>query len=161
MLKIVTVTEEGAQLDVIRELFREYEKELNENICFQSFEKELEDPLIKYRQPTGIVLLAYWNDAVAGCIALQALPETGACEMKRLYVRPEFRKHGIGRNLANELVEWAKTLGYSVMRLDTLPKLQAAVKMYYAMGFEDCEAYYNNPLEGVIYMKMPLSGSPL
>ena len=161
MLKIVTVTEEGAQLDVIRELFREYEKELNENICFQSFEKELEDPLIKYSQPTGIVLLAYWNDAVAGCIALQALPETGACEMKRLYVRPEFRKHGIGRNLANELVEWAKTLGYSVMRLDTLPKLQAAVKMYYAMGFEDCEAYYNNPLEGVIYMKMSLSGSPL
>lgn len=161
MLKIVTVTEEGAQLDTVRQLFREYEKELNENICFQSFEKELEDPLIKYSQPKGILLLAYWNDAVAGCIALQALAEKGDCEMKRLYVRPEFRKHGIGRQLANSLLEWAKTLGYAVMRLDTLPKLQSAVRMYYGMGFEDCEAYYNNPLEGVIYMKKRLSESPL
>ena len=161
MLKIVTVTEEGAQLDSIRALFREYEKELNENICFQSFEKELEDPLIKYSQPAGILLIAYWNEAVAGCIALQSLPVTGDCEMKRLYVRPEFRKHGIGRKLAEDLLAWGKTLGYSIMRLDTLPKLEAAVKMYYAMGFENCEAYYNNPLEGVIYMKKSLSESPL
>ena len=93
MLRIKHIIEEGKELDVIRDLFREYEEELNEDICFQSFDEELKDPLKKYGLPDGDLMLAYWNDEVAGCIALTKMKDAGACEMKRLYVRPEFRKN--------------------------------------------------------------------
>lgn len=156
MLKIVTVTEEGEALDTIRQLFREYETGLNENICFQSFEKELQNPLQKYGSPKGYLAMAVWNEEVAGCIAFMPLGE-GVCEMKRLYVRPAFRKHGIGRALSAHLIQKAREAGYRIMRLDTLPKLQAAVQLYRTLGFTDCEAYYHNPLEGVIYMEKKLT----
>ena len=156
MLRIQHVIQEGSELDRIRELFREYEKELNEDICFQSFEAELNDPLKKYGLPDGDLVLAYWNDEVAGCIALTKMKDAGACEMKRLYVKPELRKNKIGRILIEELLNSAKERNYDRMRLDTFEKLEAAVHLYKQYGFKNISAYYNNPLEGVVYMEKEL-----
>ena len=156
MLHIKHIIEEGRELDIIRELFREYEKELNEDICFQSFDAELKDPLKKYGLPDGDLMLAYWNDEIAGCIALTKMKETGACEMKRLYVKPAFRKNKIGRILIEELLNSAKERNYDKMRLDTFEKLQAAVHLYQQYGFKNISAYYDNPLPGVLYMEKAL-----
>ena len=156
MLRIKHIIEEGKELDVIRDLFREYEEELNEDICFQSFDEELKDPLKKYGLPDGDLMLAYWNDEVAGCIALTKMKDAGACEMKRLYVRPEFRKNKIGRVLIEELLSSAKQKDYQRMRLDTFLKLESAVYLYRQFGFENISAYYNNPLAGVLYMDKQL-----
>jgi putative acetyltransferase len=156
MLRIKHIIEEGKELDIIRDLFREYEKELNEDICFQSFEEELKAPLKKYGLPDGDLILAYWNDEVAGCIALTKMKETGACEMKRLYVRQEMRKNKIGRLLIEELISSAKERNYEKMRLDTFLKLESAVHLYKEYGFENISAYYNNPLPNVVYMEKQL-----
>ena len=156
MLLIKHIMEEGKELNIIRDLFREYEKELNEDICFQSFEEELKHPLKKYGAPDGDLLLAYWEDEIAGCIALTKMKEPGACEMKRLYVKPPFRKNKIGRLLVKELLNSAKEREYKLMRLDTFLKLQAAVHLYQQFGFKNISAYYNNPLPGVLYMEKEL-----
>ncbi len=111
-------------MNEIRTLFREYETELNEDLCFQSFEAELKDPLQKYGPPKGILYLALWNNEAAGCIALMPLQEDGVCEMKRLFVRPAFRKHQIGKVLVKQLLKDAAQLGYATMKLDTLQKLE-------------------------------------
>ena len=153
MLRIKHIIDEGKELDIVRDLFREYEKELNEDICFQSFEEELKHPLKKYGPPTGDLLLAYWEDEIAGCIALTKMKEPGACEMKRLYVKPSFRKNKIGRLLIEDLLNSAKDRGYRLMRLDTFIKLQAAMHLYRQFGFKNISAYYNNPLPGVVYME--------
>jgi len=156
MLRIKHIIEEGKELDVIRDLFREYEKELNEDICFQSFDEELKNPLKKYGPPSGDLILAYWEDEIAGCIALSGMEEPGACEMKRLYVKPSFRKNKIGMLLVEELLSSAKERNYEKMRLDTFLKLQAAVHLYQQFGFQNISAYYNNPLPGVVYMEKQL-----
>ena len=156
MLRIKHIIEEGNELDVIRDLFREYEKELNEDICFQSFDEELKNPLKKYGPPSGDLVLGYWEDEIAGCVALAKMKDAGACEMKRLYVRPSFRKNRIGRLLVEELIGSAKEKNYEKMRLDTFSKLQAAVHLYRQFGFENISAYYNNPLPGVVYMEKSL-----
>ena len=156
MLRIKHIIEEGKELDIIRDLFREYEKELNEDICFQSFEEELKHPLKKYGPPAGDLLLAYWEDEIAGCIALSKMKESGTCEMKRLYVKPSFRKNKIGRLLVEDLLNSAKERSYKKMRLETFSKLQAAVHLYQQFGFENISAYYNNPLPGVMYMEKKL-----
>jgi ribosomal protein S18 acetylase RimI-like enzyme len=158
MLRIKHIIQEGKELNIIRDLFREYETELNEDICFQSFEEELKHPLKKYGPPAGELLLAYWEDEpdsyrVAGCIALTNMKEPGACEMKRLFVKPSFRKNKIGRLLIEGLLNSAKERGYKVMRLDTFLKLQAAIHLYKQFGFKNISAYYNNPLPGVVYME--------
>ena len=156
MLRIKHIIEEGKELNIVRDLFREYEKELNEDICFQSFEEELTHPLKKYGPPTGDLLLAYWEDEIAGCIALTKMKEPGACEMKRLYVKPLFRKNKIGRLLVEDLLNSAKERGYKLMRLDTFLKLQAAMHLYQQFGFKNISAYYNNPLPAVVYMEKEL-----
>lgn len=156
MLQIVTIGKEGAELEDIRTLFREYEQELDENLCFQSFEAEVKDPLKKYGPPAGILLLARWNNETAGCIAFTPLPDAGVCEMKRLYVRPAFRAHGIGKDLVSELLRIAVEKEYRVMRLDTLDKLQSAIRLYERFGFGHIAPYYHNPLPGVVYMEKAL-----
>jgi len=156
MLRIKHIIVEGKELDIIRDLFREYEKELNEDICFQSFEEELKNPLKKYGPPAGDLILAYWDDEIAGCIALTKMKESGACEMKRLYVKPIFRKNKIGKVLVEELLNSAKERDYKKMRLDTFLKLQAAVHLYQQFGFQNISPYYNNPLPGVVYMEKEL-----
>jgi len=153
MLQIIPITEEGLLMNEIRTLFRAYEQELDENLCFQSFEEELKDPLKKYGPPRGVLYIAAWNNEVAGCIALLPLQERATCEMKRLYVRPEFRKHQIGKALVDQLLKDAERLGYEKMKLDTLQKLQPAIALYKKYGFVETTAYYENPLEGVVYME--------
>jgi ribosomal protein S18 acetylase RimI-like enzyme len=153
MLEIILIKEECAWLNEIRNLFREYETELNEDLCFQSFEDELKNPLKKYGAPKGVLYLANWNHEVAGCIAFMPLQEEGVCEMKRLYVRPAFRKHKIGKALVEQLLKDAKCLGYTKIKLDTLQKLQPAIALYLQYGFVETIAYYENPLEKVVYME--------
>ena len=156
MVQLIQVTEEGNDLMTIRQLFREYEAELNVDLCFQSFEDELKDPLKKYGAPAGALLLALWEGEVAGCIALTPLKEVGVCEMKRLYVRGAYRKHGIGRILVDALLQEAKQREYSRMKLDTLQRLQAAVRLYEQYGFVHTKAYYVNPIDDVVYMEKSL-----
>lgn len=156
MLVIKHIIEEGKELDVIRDLFREYEKELNEDICFQSFDEELKNPLKKYGPPLGDLVLAYWEGEIAGCIALTRMKEPGTCEMKRLYVKPPFRNNKIGKLLVEELLTSARERNYEKMRLDTFLKLEAAIHLYKQYGFENISAYYHNPLRGVVYMEKQL-----
>lgn len=156
MLRIQKISFDSAALETVRQLFLEYADELQENLCFQSFDDEVKDPLKKYGPPTGALFIAYWNEAPAGCIALQPLKEEGVCEMKRLYVKPAFRKYGIGKALVEQLLEASQQLGYKSMRLDTLERLQPAIKLYEQYGFKVINAYYENPLPGVVYMECGL-----
>jgi putative acetyltransferase len=159
MLVIKTVDTEGKELDIARQLFAGYQKELDEDLCFQSFDAELKEPLKKYGPPSGIIYLAYYNDEPAGCIALMPLPEENGkkiCEMKRLFVKPGFRRYKIGRKLIEQLLAAAKALGYDTMKLDTLQKLQPAIHLYNKYGFVETTSYYQNPLPGVVYMQKEL-----
>jgi len=153
MLRIQKISPHSAALETVRQLFLEYADELQENLCFQSFDAEVKDPMKKYGPSKGALFVAYWNEVPAGCIALQALKEEGVCEMKRLYVKPAFRKYGIGRALVEQLLEASHELQYTSMRLDTLERLQPAIKLYEQYGFKVINAYYENPLPGVVYME--------
>lgn len=128
---------------------------MGEDLCFQNFEEELQYPLKKYSPPTGALFLCYYNNAIAGCIALQNIGNKN-CEMKRLYVVPAYRKNKIGEALVLHLLQVARQLGYANMKLDTLQKLQAAIALYFKLGFTETTAYYPNPIEGVIYMEKKL-----
>ena len=153
MLRIQKISPDSAALETVRQLFLEYADELQENLCFQSFDAEVKDPMKKYGPPKGALFVAYWNEVPAGCIALQPLKEEGVCEMKRLYVQPAFRKYGIGRALVERLIDEAHQLSYSKMRLDTLERLKPAIALYKSLGFETIHAYNENPLSGVVYME--------
>jgi len=143
------------QVDEVRRLFREYERFLGVDLCFQSFEEELAGLPGQYGPPDGVLLMAMDGRQVAGCVALRKL-EDGVCEMKRLYLRPNYRGRGLGRRLAERIVSEAAALGYKVMRLDTLDKLKEAMGLYEAMGFRRREPYYGNPLPGVVYWELDL-----
>ena len=156
MLQLQLIKEESVLMDKVRTLFREYETELNEDLCFQSFEEELKNPLKKYGMPEGVLYVAKWGNAIAGCIALMPLKEERVCEMKRLYVSPAFRKYKIGKALVEQLLKDAAQLGYTKMKLDTLQKLQPAIALYKQFGFLETTAYYENPLAGVVYMERHL-----
>lgn len=155
MLRIRAVVT-NAEVDAARLLFREYEASLDFSLCFQSFEEELASLPGIYAPPRGRLLLAWHDEQLAGCIALKPI-QTDVCEMKRLYVRPEFRALKIGRMLAEELIEQARTMGYRAMRLDTVPsKMGAAVALYRRLGFVETTPYYDNPLPEVLYMELRL-----
>jgi putative acetyltransferase len=147
-------TEHDAALDEVKKLFAEYQTELDENLCFQSFEQELENPLKKYGH-RGVILYALANNTMVGCIALQQLDE-GNCEMKRLYVQPLFRKQAIGKLLVEAIIHEAKLLGYTTMKLDTLQRLVPAIRLYEHYGFTHTPSYYENPLPNVVYMEKQL-----
>jgi ribosomal protein S18 acetylase RimI-like enzyme len=155
MLAIVQITENGAALDAAIQLFKDYAAELNADLCFQSFDAELADPLKKYSLPNGALFLGYYNQLPVACIALQPLQD-GSCEMKRLYVQPSYRKHKIAEALVQQLLVTAKKLGYQTMKLDTLDRLQPAIHLYKKLGFKETTAYYANPLSAVVYMEKEL-----
>ena len=153
--KIEKLTDACA-MDVVRELFREYETSLNVDLEFQSFEDELRHLPGKYAPPRGSLLVAFTGKGdTAGCVAIREL-DAGACEMKRLYVRPPYRGCGLGRTLAQTIVEEAAAVGYFVIRLDTLDSLRPAMELYRSLGFKQTNAYYSNPLEGVVYWERRL-----
>jgi len=146
-------------LEPVRELLREYARSLDVDLCFQNFEEELETLPGEYAAPGGQMLLAYVGQALAGCGGLRALPDVdyaNACEMKRLYVRPAFRRFGLGRQLAEALLDEARRAGYSVMLLDTLDDMESARELYTTLGFSEIAPYYYNPIPGAHYLKAEL-----
>lgn len=144
-------------LELVRQLFREYAQGLGVDLCFQGFEQELADLPGRYASPGGALLLARDDSGQAlGCVALRALRD-GDCEMKRLYLRPAARGLGLGRRLAQEICERARAAGYRRICLDTLASMREAVALYTSMGFKPIEAYVYNPLEGVLFLGLDLT----
>lgn len=142
-------------LDVVRELFREYAASLGVDLAFQGFDAELAGLPGKYAPPTGRLLLA-WNDTVPqGCVALRPLA-AGGCEMKRLYVRPQARGDGLGRQLAERICDEARAAGYAHICLDTLPAMAAAQSLYRRLGFVPVEPYVFNPIPGARFLALEL-----
>jgi putative acetyltransferase len=146
----------GDALTEVRMLFQEYAASLGVDLCFQDFAEELATLPGRYAPPGGRLLLARWNLEAAGCVALRPL-ETGACEMKRLYVRPGHRGLGLGRILAERIVSEAGEAGYSSMRLDSLPSMGAALQLYRQLGFRDVPPYRENPVPGARFLELSLA----
>ena len=138
-----------------RELFLEYAAWLKVDLCFQGFDEELAALPGKYAPPQGRLLLAGVEGEAVGCIALRPL-EPGVGEVKRLYVRSAFRGRGIAKKLAEELLAAAPAIGYARLRLDTLAFMHEAAALYRSLGFVDIAPYYDNPLQGVVYMELRL-----
>lgn len=155
----VHVASTCAQLQDARLLFSEYAQRLGVDLCFQAFDAELAGLPGDYAPPGGTLLLASVDGALAGCGALRPLPDVDdadACEMKRLYVRPAFRRFGLGRRLAQDLIDHAVRAGYSTLLLDTLDDMEAARGLYASLGFEDVPPYYYNPIPGAHYLRLDL-----
>ena len=153
------VPDTPALLDATREIFREYAASLDVDLCFQGFEAELAALPGDYAAPAGGLLLAYVDGALAGCGAFRPLFETdhaNACEMKRLFVRRAFRRFGLGRLLAQSLIDRAAQAGHSVMLLDTLDEMETARGLYASLGFVEVPPYYYNPIPGAHYLKVNL-----
>jgi putative acetyltransferase len=145
-----------AQVAQARELFLEYAQSLGFSLCFQNFDKELADLPGVYAPPEGRLLLAECKGELAACVSFHKL-EPGICEMKRLYLRPQFRGLGLGRALAERIISEARQIGYQRMRLDTVePVMKDAVAMYYKLGFKPIAPYCANPVAGAIYMELEL-----
>jgi ribosomal protein S18 acetylase RimI-like enzyme len=151
----ITEAESGAALAHVRVLFSEYAASLGVDLGFQGFAEELESLPGAYARPAGRLLLAGWSGAVAGCTGVRPFAP-GACEIKRLYVRPEFRGKGIGLALARRGIAAAREMGYERMLLDTLPTMPAARALYASLGFRAIAPYRFNPIEGTEYMEKDL-----
>jgi len=154
MLQILKA-ESGENLEQVKVLFEEYADSLDFDLCFQNFEEELSNLPGDYAGPAGYLLLAKYKGQPAGCVALRQLEEA-ICEMKRLYVRPEFRGLGIGSALAEAVIAQGRNIGYTRMRLDTAPSMQAARTLYRSLGFRQISPYRYNPIEGAIFMELEL-----
>ena len=139
-------------IPLIRDLFREYGHSLGIDLSFQNFEEELAALPGDYDP----ILLARWNDEPAGCVALHPTPIEHVSEMKRLYVRPQFRGYAVGRALAERIIEEARSRGFTAIRLDTLPTMRRAIPLYESLGFADIEPYRFNPIEGTRFLELRL-----
>ena len=158
--RVELIAAEGpAWLAETRAIFVEYASQLGIDLEFQQFDAELASLPGDYAAPSGHLLLALVDGAVAGCGALRALPDCdypNACEMKRLYVRPAFRRFGLGRQIVEALLDEAQRSGYSSVLLDTLDDMEAARGLYASLGFEEIPPYYYNPIPGSHYLKADL-----
>jgi putative acetyltransferase len=158
----IVAARSAEQLAQVRALFVEYAQSLAVDLRFQNFEAELAGLPGEYAMPSGILLLALVDGQPAGCVALRALPDvdhTNACEMKRLFVRRAFRRFGLGRQLARQLLDMAAEAGYSALLLDTLDDMEAARGLYTTLGFVEVPPYYYNPIPGAHYLKADLDPS--
>ena len=157
MLKIIPVNTKE-DLHQIRLLFEEYAASLDFNLSFQNFEEELANLPGDYAPPKGRLLLGLWDEEIAGCVALRKINQEG-CEMKRLYVRPQFRSLEIGKTLAGKIIEEAKEIGYTGMRLDTVPSMKRARELYETLGFRRIPPYRHNPIAGAVFLELRLAGT--
>lgn len=147
------------ELNQLRSVLREYADALQIDLCFQGFEAELAELPGEYAAPRGALLMAMIDGQLAGCCALRPLDTAdypNACEMKRLYVRPGFRRTGIGRQLAEAILDCARMAGYACVLLDTLDDMESARALYQDLGFEEIAPYYHNPIKGAHYLKANL-----
>ena len=152
----LTHVQSGSALEDIRALFLEYARGLNFNLCFQNFDRELEELPGAYGMPHGRLILCEVDGRPAGCIALKPL-EAGVCELKRLFVRPEFRRRKLGLKLTQHIIEEARSIGYTLMRLDTIRgTMDNAIALYESVGFREIPAYYHNPIPNAFYMELHL-----
>ena len=152
----MTQAKSPAQIAQARELFVEYAQSLGFSLCFQNFDRELAGLPGDYAPPGGRLLLAEYRGQLAGCVALHQLGP-GICEMKRLYLRPQFRGKGLGRVLAETVIAEGRAIGCRQMRLDTVePVMPNAVAMYRRLGFKEIEPYCLNPVDGALYMELEL-----
>ncbi len=132
-------------------LFQEYANSLNISLAFQNFDEELNIINSMYGSPTGCLLLVYDNELPIACAAYRKIGED-VCELKRMYIKSDYRRNGVGQEIMNILCTRAKLNGYKLMRLDTLDTMIPAIKLYSNNGFYTIDAYYHNPNEGVVYM---------
>lgn len=147
------------ELNKLRSILREYADALQIDLCFQGFEAELAELPGEYAAPRGALLMAMVDGQLAGCCALRPLDTAdypNACEMKRLYVRPGFRRTGIGRQLVEAILDCARMAGYACVLLDTLDDMESARALYQDLGFEEIAPYYHNPIKGAHYLKANL-----
>ncbi len=148
--------ESEVEIKQARELFEEYAAWLEVDLCFQNFDKELRELPGEYVKPSGRLLLASDEGQLMGCVALRRIDDE-VCEMKRLYLRKDFRGRGAGRELVLAIIEEARKIGYKRMRLDTLPRRMAqAETVYRSLGFKEIEPYYHNPIGDTLYMELIL-----
>jgi putative acetyltransferase len=148
-----------AEIQATSRIFQEYAQQLGIDLCFQNFDAELQTLPGDYAAPQGALLLAIVDGALAGCCAMRPLPSSdypNACEMKRLYVKGGHRRLGLGRQLAQAVMDAARIAGYSHMLLDTLTEMESARALYQDLGFEEIPPYYHNPMAGAHYLKANL-----
>lgn len=146
-----------AEIDAIHRLFLEYAESLSFDLCFQNFDEELATLPGRYAPPSGELLLARVGSRIAGGVGLRGLNDGNACEMKRLYIRPDFRGLKLGYGLATAIIQSAQEAEYNLMRLDTLSSMTEAINLYRAMGFTEIAPYYDNPLAGAVYFEKKLA----
>jgi len=154
VITIVPARTPTQQRDV-RALFLEYATSLGFDLRFQDFDREVAHLPGEYAPPRGLLLLIEADGQPAGCVALRPIDEL-TCEMKRLYVRPAYRGRGFGRLLCDALIAQAQAIGYTRMKLDTVPQMGAAIELYRALGFTPTEPYRYNPLPGAMFMELVL-----
>jgi ribosomal protein S18 acetylase RimI-like enzyme len=158
MLSIRDATS-GTDLRHARCLFEEYAASLGHDLGFQNFSEELATLPGRYVRPRGRLLLASWNEDLAGCVAMRPLePDIG--ELKRLYVRPDFRSRSIGGMLAERVIREARDAGYTKIRLDTLPSMAPAITLYRRLGFQAIQPYRDNPVAGAMFLELHLDTLP-
>jgi len=152
---LISDAETDEDMVLVRDLMLEYRDSITSDLCFQDFNSEVASLPGKYAPPAGCLLLARQGSKVAGVVGMWPLGD-GVCEMKRLYVRPEWRRTGLGHRLATAIMARAAENGYKRMVLDTLPEMTAARALYRTMGFQETDQYYANPIEGTLYMERHL-----
>lgn len=156
MIRFEKVVESGApEIEVLRGLMLEYQTELGVDLCFQSFQEEMANLPGQYAPPSGLLVLILANSQPAGCIAIRQLDNT-TCEMKRMYVRPDFRGQGIAKSACEFLISEARNLGYQEMKLDTLRTLTPAISLYQSLGFAECAAYNDGADLDIVYFSLKL-----
>jgi ribosomal protein S18 acetylase RimI-like enzyme len=142
---------------IARVLFVEYAEQLGHGLEFQQFDRELETLPGPYAPPQGCLLLASDGNDWIGCVALRPQSAT-ICELKRMYIRPAYRRRGIARRMTAEIIRIARQIGYERMRLDTLAPMTPARRLYESMGFRQIEPYYHNPIDGAVFYELDLRG---
>ena len=154
---MIIITQAHTTEDILtaKALFQEYSGSLGFDLGFQNFDEEIANFPGQYAPPSGRLYLAWYNAEAVGCLGLREI-EKRVCEIKRLYVKPDFRGKQTGRNLAKAAIKAAKNIGYEYIRLDTLPAMESANTLYRSLGFETIEPYCYNPIDGAVFMELNL-----